>query len=139
MTGLPVGLDVSALLARLAAGDATALATLLTVGPAKLVTADPNRRMLTQKQIVAEHFNTGGTPVGHGYTQQNLDSSTAYYSFDKGPLHCISLDTVNLNGYDDGSLDHHPARVADQRADRQQLALPRHLRPVGQRAAAPTS
>ena len=29
--------------------------------------------MLDLKQIVAEYFRTTGTPVGHGYTQQNLD------------------------------------------------------------------
>jgi metallophosphoesterase (TIGR03767 family) len=108
VTGLPLGIDVAALLARLGAGDATALAALLTLGPAKLVTPDKNRRMLTQKQTVAEHFNTSGTPVGHGYTPQNLTDGTAYYSFNApdptGPVHCISLDTVNLNGYSDGSI-----------------------------------
>jgi metallophosphoesterase (TIGR03767 family) len=104
VTGLPLGLDAAALLARLAAGDAAALATLLTIGPAKLVTPDRNRRLLTLKQTVAEHFNTTGTPAGHGYTDENLDTGTAYYSFDKGPVHCISLDTVNRNGYDTGSI-----------------------------------
>jgi metallophosphoesterase (TIGR03767 family) len=108
VTGLPLGLDVEALLARLGAGDATALAILLTLGQALLVTADRNRRMLDLKQTVAEHFTTTGTPVGHGYTQQNLDAGTAYYSFDPvadATVHCISLDTVNRNGYDDGSID----------------------------------
>jgi metallophosphoesterase (TIGR03767 family) len=105
VTGLPLGLDVAALLARLEAGDATALIELLTAGPAKLVTADKNRRMLTTKQTVAEHFNTTGTPVGHGYTSANLTNGTAYYSFDKGGVHCISLDTVNHTGNADGSID----------------------------------
>jgi metallophosphoesterase (TIGR03767 family) len=106
VTGLPLGLDITSLLERLAAGDPNALATLLTVGPAKLVTADRNRRMLTLKQIVAEHFITNGSPVGHGYTQQNLQDGTAYYAFDApGGVRCISLDTVNPYGYDDGSID----------------------------------
>ncbi|MGI8677173.1 MAG: TIGR03767 family metallophosphoesterase [Jatrophihabitans sp.] len=105
VTGLPAGVDVASLLARLGAGDATVLQTLLTLGPAKLVTPDHNRRLQTHKQTVAEHFNTTGTPVGHGYTQQNLDKSTAYYSFDRGPLHCIALDTVTPEGYDSGSMD----------------------------------
>jgi hypothetical protein len=77
----------------------------LSAGPAKLVIADPNRRMLTHKETVAEHFNTVGAPVGHGYTQHNLDSDTAYYSFDKGPVHCISLGTCDTYGYDTGSID----------------------------------
>src|SRR4051812_13418682 len=105
VTGLPLGVDLTGLLARLGAGDPTALQVLLTLGPAKLVTADRNRRMLALQQTVAEHFNTTGTPIGHGYTQQNLDAGTAYYSFEKGAVHGISLDTCNLNGYDDGSID----------------------------------
>ncbi|MFN2561362.1 MAG: TIGR03767 family metallophosphoesterase [Jatrophihabitans sp.] len=105
VTGLPLGLDVSALLTRLAAGDAAALATLLTVGPAKLVTPDGNRRMIDRQQIVAEHFTTTGSPVGHGYTSQNVAAGTAYYAFDKGPVHFISLDTCTPEGYDEGSID----------------------------------
>jgi metallophosphoesterase (TIGR03767 family) len=105
VTGLPTGLDVTPLLQALAAGNASALATLLTLGPAKTVTADPNRRMLSRKQTVAEHFTTTGTPHGHGYTQQNLTNDTAYYAFDRGPFHCISLDTVDPYGYADGSID----------------------------------
>jgi metallophosphoesterase (TIGR03767 family) len=105
VTGLPLGLDVTALLEKVAGGDAAALEILMTAGPAKLVTADKNRRCLTRPQTVAEHFNTIGAPIGHGYTQQNLDKGTAYYSFDAGAVHCISLDTVNPNGYADGSID----------------------------------
>lgn len=106
VTGLPTGLDVSALLSRFAAGDASALAVLLTVGPAKYVTADKNRKMLTRKQIVTQHFTTNGTPVGHGYTSQNVSNGTAYYAFDApNGVRCISLDTVNPYGYDDGSID----------------------------------
>jgi metallophosphoesterase (TIGR03767 family) len=105
VTGLPLGVDVNALLAAVLAGDSAALLTLLTAGPAKLVTADPRRRMLTRKQTVAEHFTTTGTPVGHGYTQRNLNDGTAYYSFDAGPVRGISLDTVNPNGEADGSID----------------------------------
>jgi metallophosphoesterase (TIGR03767 family) len=105
VTGLPLGIDVEPLLKAFADGDANALATLLTLGPAKLVTPDPNRRMLSRKQTVAEHFNTVGTPVGHGYTQDNVSNDTAYYAFDRGPLHGITLDTVNPYGYADGSID----------------------------------
>jgi metallophosphoesterase (TIGR03767 family) len=105
VTGLPLGLDATPLLQAFAAGDPNALATLLTIGPAKLVTADPKRRMLSRKETVAEHFTTTGTPVGHGYTQQNVTNGTAYYAFNRGSVHCISLDTVNPYGYADGSID----------------------------------
>jgi metallophosphoesterase (TIGR03767 family) len=105
VTGLPIGVDLQALLAGVAAGNSAALATLLTVGPAKIVTRDPKRRLLTKKQLIREHFITTGTPVGHGYTQQNVSGNTAYYAFDRGPFHCISLDTVDPFGYSEGSID----------------------------------
>jgi metallophosphoesterase (TIGR03767 family) len=105
VTGLPLGLNLASVLAQLGAGNTAVLEMLLTAGPAKLVTADPDRRLLTHAQTVAEHFNTTGTPVGHGYTQHNVASDTAYYSFDTGPVHCISLDTCDTNGYDTGSID----------------------------------
>jgi metallophosphoesterase (TIGR03767 family) len=105
VTGLPLGIDPVPLIQAVAAGDSTALVTLLTLGPAKIVTADPRRRLLSKSQTVAEYFTTTGTPVGHGYTQQNLSSDTAYYAFERGPFHCISLDTVDPYGYSEGSID----------------------------------
>lgn len=80
------------------------------VGPAapvRLVTPDLNRRELTRAQVVAEHFNTTGSPAGHGFTAKNKKDGTAYYTFDSdnGKVRCIVLDTVNPNGYDNGSLD----------------------------------
>ena len=103
--GLPVGLSAGDLISRLQAGDPTLLQTLLAAAPVRLVTADPRRRMLSAKQMVAEYFTTTGTPTGHGYTAKNLADGTAYYSFTRGNVHCISLDTVNRTGYDDGSID----------------------------------
>lgn len=86
--------------------DPSKLKSLTVVSPyAKLVTPDHNRRHLTHKQIIEEHFTTAGTPVGHGYTAENRTKNTAYYTFDHGQVRCIVLDTVNQNGYDDGSLD----------------------------------
>ncbi|MDT4915734.1 MAG: hypothetical protein QOH89_434 [Pseudonocardiales bacterium] len=105
VTGLPTGIDPVPLVTAMAQGNTAALATLLTVGPAKVVTADKNRHLLNKIQIMQEHFNTTGTPVGHGYSAQNIATHTAYYSFDRGPFHLISLDTVNPVGYADGSID----------------------------------
>ena len=105
VTGLPTGIDPVPLLTAVANGNSAALATLLTAGPAKVVTPDKKRHMLNRTETVTEYFNTTGTPVGHGYTAQNITNHTAYYSFDFGPVHGISLDTVNPNGYADGSID----------------------------------
>ena len=78
---------------------------LASIGTATPVTADADRRLLTRGEVVDEHFDTSGTPVGHGFTAQNQDDNTAYYVIDKGAVLLVMLDTVNANGYADGSLD----------------------------------
>jgi metallophosphoesterase (TIGR03767 family) len=74
--------------------------------PARQVTADPNRVVLSREETVKEHFRTGGLPVGHGFTAENVKNGTAYYAFDPAPrVRGIVLDTVNPNGYAEGSID----------------------------------
>lgn len=102
--GLPAGASPQDILDGVRRGDPAALAA-ATGGPVRLVTADPNRRIVGRQETIAEHFKTTGTPVGHGYTQANLDRGIAYYTFDRGAIHGIVLDTVNPNGEADGSLD----------------------------------
>ena len=83
----------------------------ITVSPyAKLVSADPDRRQLSRGEIVDEHFKTTGLPAATASPQHNRDSDTAYYFFDKGRFRFVVMDTVNPNGYADGSLD--PAQFA---------------------------
>lgn len=67
------------------------------------VSPDPRRRMLSRAEVVREHF--AGNGGGHGFTQTNLREGTAYYAFDKGGVRGLVLDTVNPNGYSEGSLD----------------------------------
>ncbi|WP_322938317.1 TIGR03767 family metallophosphoesterase [Nocardioides bizhenqiangii] len=69
------------------------------------VTPDPKRRSVTRKQVVEEHFKTTGAPVGHGFTAQNRTTGTAYYYFDEGSFRHVVMDSVNPNGYADGSID----------------------------------
>jgi len=89
----------------LAAGDPTVGPKLVTA-PARAVTADANRRVLTRKETVNEHFTTGGVPLGHGYTSANVSAGTAYYTFEMAPhVRGIVLDTVNPNGMSSGSID----------------------------------
>lgn len=74
--------------------------------PVRQVTADPARAVLTRADTVREHFTTGGLPLGHGYTKDNLARGTAYYVFDPAPdVRGIVLDTCNPNGYSEGSID----------------------------------
>lgn len=106
VTSLPPGVSQADVLKGLKSADPTSLIGALGLGaPVRLVTADGNRRQITRAQVVAEHFTTTGSPVGHGFTAQNKVDGTAYYTFDKGNVRCIVLDTVNPNGYDNGSLD----------------------------------
>jgi metallophosphoesterase (TIGR03767 family) len=72
---------------------------------ARLVTPDPARRTVGRAEIVAEHFNTATAPVGHGFTNQNRQDGTAYYFFDQGGFRFVVMDSVNPNGYADGSID----------------------------------
>ena len=78
----------------------------LVVSPyAKMVSADPDRRQLSRGEVVEEHFRTSGLPTGHGFTEENRATDTAYYFHDLGRFRFVVLDTVNPNGYADGSLD----------------------------------
>lgn len=104
-TALPPGLSQADAVSNLASLNVTALLGAASLTSATLVSPDAQRRTLTRGQVVEEHFKTAGSPVGHGFTATNRQNRTAYYSFDKGPVRCIVLDSVNPNGYSDGSID----------------------------------
>lgn len=77
-------------------------------GLIRTVTPDARRKPFTPKEFVAAHLkagNTGAGPAGHGFTQQNLDATTAYYTFQIAPgVLGIGLDSTNRAGFTDGSL-----------------------------------
>jgi metallophosphoesterase (TIGR03767 family) len=113
--GVPDGMSVETFLTDLITGNPAAIPT-LAGSTVRTVTADPDRRLVTRAQVVAEHFTTTGTPVGHGFTAQNRSAGTGYYVHDlpaapaqRGthprPVRMIVMDTVNENGEADGSLD----------------------------------
>ncbi len=102
----PLGLSPQELLNSLADGSlGDLLGSIGLVPGVRLVTPDRDRRLIARAQIVREHFRTSGLPRGHGFTEQNRAAGTAYYSFDRGACRFVVLDTVNPNGYADGSLD----------------------------------
>jgi metallophosphoesterase (TIGR03767 family) len=102
----PAGLSAAAVVNALQAGSLPALLSSLALTPGvRLVTSDPQRRLLSKREFVEEHFRTTGTPVGHGFTADNRARGTGYYTFDKGLCRFVVLDTVNPNGYADGSID----------------------------------
>jgi metallophosphoesterase (TIGR03768 family) len=78
------------------------------------VAADPDRHSLNMKDWMREFFNTSSNPVGHGFTQTNIDNDFASYSFEPKsniPIKIIMLDDtqsekdLNLPNYGNGSLD----------------------------------
>lgn len=77
-------------------------------------TADRDREILKTRDWIAQHFATPDSPgpVGHGFTHENLRKGTGYYTRDDigANLRLIVLDSVNPNGYANGSLD--PAQLA---------------------------
>ncbi|QYJ03227.1 TIGR03767 family metallophosphoesterase [Nocardioides panacisoli] len=111
----PVGLHPGALLDDVLAGTSDLLGGLggtggllgnLALSPGvRRVTPDADRRLLTRAEVVEEHFATGGQPVGHGFTATNRAEGTAHYTVDRSGIRFVVLDTVNPNGYADGSID----------------------------------
>lgn len=67
--------------------------------PQKVV-PDPLRRSLTKKEWMAEFFRTTTEPVGHGFSQANIDDDFACYSFRPKagvPLKVIVLDNTQTD------------------------------------------
>lgn len=80
----------------------------MATGRAKHVTADPvARRPLTLSDQVAEYFVTEPEPgpVGHGFTEANLTSGTAYWRRPHGDrFELIGLDTNNHTSGSEGRI-----------------------------------
>lgn len=104
----PPGLSYTEALAALESGNYQQyLADLQSSGfpGIRIVTPDERRRLLSRSEIVEEHFRTSGSPSGHGFTARNRSDGTAYYAVDRGVVRLVVLDTVNPNGYANGSID----------------------------------
>ena len=101
ITGLPPSLSGLAFAANLLAGNP------LPEGlPARTVTADPARKVVSRRETIDAHFDTSGVPIGHGFTAANRANGTAYYTFKASDeVVGIVLDTVNPGGLSNGSLD----------------------------------
>lgn len=105
LSSVPPGLSQADVRRAFEEPDPTPLFGAVALQSADVVSSDPDRRFMSRAQVVNEHFTTAGAPVGHGFTQANRLQGTAYYTFDRGTVRGVVLDSVNPNGYADGSLD----------------------------------
>jgi len=69
---LPTGMDAELLVAGLSRGRRWARRRVRR-GLVRDVTPDPRRRLVGGAEMVAEHFNTTGRPLGHGFSSDNLE------------------------------------------------------------------
>ncbi|ODU07127.1 MAG: metallophosphoesterase [Pseudonocardia sp. SCN 73-27] len=73
----------------------------------RTVTADARRRIFEQREFMTAHFETTPLPgpVGHGFTQANLDSGKTWWSADPAPhVRMFGLDTCNQVAGPDGAV-----------------------------------
>ncbi|HEY3141136.1 MAG TPA: TIGR03767 family metallophosphoesterase [Acidimicrobiales bacterium] len=106
MIGLPPGMDVGAFLVGVIQAEPDDLLRKLSTGelPARKVTPDPQRRIITAREWVQLHLDSPRRPGprGHGYTEDHLESPALHYEFEISPgIVGLSLDT---GGYYSGSL-----------------------------------
>jgi metallophosphoesterase (TIGR03767 family) len=79
--------------------------TAFAAAPVHPVSADPNRKILTRAEYIEEMFNTTGSPVGHGLTEDSRSDGVAYWHNDEhADFRLIGLDTVNPGGFESGSI-----------------------------------
>ncbi len=79
-----------------------------------IVPSDPDRVIVNKSSFIAEHFDTTGTPVGHGFTAWDLANGEGYYTFLARPgLRFVALDTVNEAGGHQGNIDDEQFRWLD--------------------------
>ena len=73
----------------------------------RAVTANPARYIYDNREFIAEHFNTEPDPgpIGHGFTQRNLDTGETWWSDDLSPhVRALGLDTCNAVAGPDGAF-----------------------------------
>jgi metallophosphoesterase (TIGR03767 family) len=93
----------------------------------RTVPRDPARRFLRKKAWIREHFNTRGRPRGHGFSQANVATGEAHYSFRPAAgIRFVVIDTVADNA-SSGNVDDPQFRWLDAQLaaaeTRRELAL----------------
>jgi metallophosphoesterase (TIGR03768 family) len=69
--------------------------------PPKVPSADPDRRALSRQEWMSEFLDTTSQPKGHGFTQADVDSVFACYSFEPDPNMPVKIIALDDTGPDD--------------------------------------
>ena len=73
----------------------------------RAVTPDPERKLLQRTDFMQAHLDSPAVPgpVGHGWTQANIDNNTSWWTADLTPnIRVFGLDTCNLAAGADGAV-----------------------------------
>ena len=111
----------------------------------EIVPPDPARKPLRKSEWIAEHFDTPGTPEGHGFTAENLATGQGNYTLRPAPgIRFVVLDTVAENGLEEGNVDHEQfvwldEQLREAEAERERVVVFAHhsLRTMGQPPLSP--
>jgi metallophosphoesterase (TIGR03768 family) len=91
-------------------GDIVGAGPVVTFNNPPKVVADADRRSLLRTEWIGEFFTTTSNPVGHGFTQGNIDNGFACYSFvpkSDIPIKVIVLDDTQSETDGDNSIHGH--------------------------------
>ncbi|WP_336649035.1 TIGR03767 family metallophosphoesterase [Microbacterium sp. MMO-10] len=95
----------------------------------RTVPPNPERFLFEQREFMAEHFRTEKNPgpVGHGFTQHNLDTGETWWKADLSPrVRALGLDTCNAVAGPDGAVPDVQLRWLEQelaRAERENVLV----------------
>ena len=94
-------LQAEAFIKALQLQDADAVLNIIKTSNLREIPKSSKRLQFTNADFVRMHFNTTicPGPVGHGFTQENIENNTLYYTFEiSDKITGIALDSCNPNG-----------------------------------------
>ncbi|GAA0615275.1 TIGR03767 family metallophosphoesterase [Paenochrobactrum glaciei] len=112
-TGIPEGMTLQDFIGAIIHPDQHGIEGLIAKMPVRSITAAAKRQSFSKEDFIRLHLEKTGAygPEGHGFSTENLNDKTAYYTFPMADqITGIMIDSTNPNGGPDGSLD--PAQVA---------------------------